>query len=227
MKKLILISSLLILFIISSLSFGDSPYVKITSPSGGWSTKRKVNITGETNVNTKAVTVVYNGIPLRLPVSGGRFARTFIAGPGMNQIYVEAQNETTIAKDSVSFYSNAPSKAMKIVLSWDTDKTDVDLWVIEPTKEKCYYGYKNTKIGGSLDVDVTTGYGPEIYTLAAPTKGAYKIQVKYYSDNGYPQTELKVYVVMYEGTENEIIKEYTAMLTKTGEIVTVDVVNLE
>ena len=105
--------------------------------------------------------------------------------------------------------------------------TDIDLHVIEPTGEECYYGNSQTQIGGSLDVDVTTGYGPEVYTLAAPTQGTYQIKVKYYSDNGYPQSQVIVYVVMYEGTPNEVIKRFETMLTQTDMMVEVDIVTMD
>lgn len=37
--------------------------------------------------------------------------------------------------------------------------TDIDLHVIEPSKEECYYGNRLTQKGGSLSRDFTQGYG--------------------------------------------------------------------
>ncbi|OHD13387.1 MAG: hypothetical protein A2Y34_04915 [Spirochaetes bacterium GWC1_27_15] len=221
-----LIFSLILIFIVSFYSFCED-YLRFVSPNNGWTSNRVVTIKGETSVTSGAVKVVYNGIPLRLPIVNGFFERNFVASPGVNNIYAEIVLENKILKDTITFFSKAPAKALKIVLMWDTDGTDVDLHVVEPSGEECYYGYSSTKIGGSLDVDVTNGYGPEVYTLATPTKGTYKISVHYYSDNGYPQTEVKVYAVLYEGTQNEVVKEFSGMLTKTGEVVLIDVVNLE
>jgi uncharacterized protein YfaP (DUF2135 family) len=218
---------LAVFIFINSAFLYAGDYIRIISPLNGWSSDRIIAIKGQTNINTKAVKVVYNGIPLRLPVIDGVFERNFVASPGLNNIYAEAVSGDKILSDSTAFYSKAPPKALKIVLMWDTDQTDVDLHIIEPTGEECYYSNPSTKIGGSLDVDVTTGYGPEVYTLAAPTKGTYKISVHYYSDNGYPQSEVKVYAVLYEGTSSEIIKEFEGMLTKTDETVYIDAVTLE
>ncbi|CAF2882206.1 unnamed protein product, partial [Rotaria sp. Silwood2] len=39
---------------------------------------------------------------------------------------------------------------LRIVMIWDTNDTDVDLHVIEPTGEECYYSHKNTAIGGMI-----------------------------------------------------------------------------
>ncbi len=224
MKKNLIITLFLILisFIVESLD-----YVKILTPGNGWTTDRIITISGETNVNTDEVRVVFNSIPLRLPVKSGRFSREFIAGPGLNNIYAEVQTRDSYVTDSVAFYSKAPAKAMKIILMWDTDGTDVDLHVVEPTGEECFYGHKETKIGGSLDVDITDGYGPEVYTLATPTKGIYKIMAHYYSDNGYPQSQLTVYVVINEGTLNEKILCFESMLTMTGIVVNIDAVTLD
>ena len=223
MKKIFILINLIFL----SLFVFSVDYVKIISPNNGWTTGRKITISGETNVSTNEVRIVFNSVPLRLPVRGGRFSRDFVAGPGINNIYAEIQTKDTFVKDSVSFYSTAPSKALKIILMWDTDKTDVDLHVIEPTNEECFYDHRETEIGGQLDLDVTDGFGPEVYTLAEPTKGIYKIKVHYYSDNGNPQSQITVYVVMYEGTPNEKIKVFEGMVTRTDVEVYIDSVTLE
>ncbi len=219
MKKLIC------LFLLISTSL-YAQNIKITSPSGGWRSDRIIDISGVTNLDVSFVTVVFNKIPLRLPVSNGRFSRQLVAGPGQNSIMAEAVENGKIYTDSVEFFSNAPPKPLKIILMWDTDGTDVDLHVIEPNGEECYYGHRSTSTGGSLDVDITNGYGPEIYTRSTPLKGNYTIKVHYYSDNGYPQTMLTVYLVVDEGTENERIIKRETMLTKTGMVVEVDTVTI-
>ncbi len=225
MKKLTMLFS--ILFGIICVLPLNADYIRILSPRGGWTDQRVITITGETDVSVDAVQVVYNSIPLRLPVNSGRFSRAFVTAPGLNTIYTEVESKGKVLSDNVSFYAEVPSKAMKIVLMWDTNETDVDLHVYEPGGEECYYGNSKTKIGGSLDVDITNGYGPEVYTLASATKGTYKISAYYYSDRGNPQTQAKVYVVLYEGTPNERIIEFETMLTQTGVEVFIDAVTLE
>lgn len=220
MKKVILIALLLISF----SAFADR--ITITSPTGGWSSKRIITVTGETDLDVDFVTLIFNKIPIRLPVSRGTFKRDLVAGPGENSILAEAVYDGQIYTDSVSFFSKAPAKPLKIILMWDTDGTDIDLHVVEPDGEECYYGYRNTSTGGSLDVDIVDGYGPEIYTRSTPLKGNYTIRVKYYSDNGYPQTMVTVYLVIDEGTERERIIKRETMLTKTGMVVEVDTVSI-
>jgi hypothetical protein len=48
---------------------------------------------------------------------------------------------------------------LRIVLAWDTDMTDMDLWVTEPSGERCSYENNLTRIGGHLSRDLTEGYG--------------------------------------------------------------------
>ncbi len=70
--------------------------------------------------------------------------------------------------------------SVRILLSWDTDQTDMDLWVTEPSGEQCLYSHNRTVIGGRLSRDFTQGYGPEEYCLRRAMPGVYKIQANYY-----------------------------------------------
>ena len=69
---------------------------------------------------------------------------------------------------------------LRIVLSWDSDLTDIDLWVIEPTGNKVFYKEPLSIIGGLLSRDFTLGYGPEEYLLKEPIPGNYKIRARYF-----------------------------------------------
>ena len=66
--------------------------------------------------------------------------------------------------------SGGTENDIKVYLTWDTDHSDVDLWVTNPAGEKVFYSHKNGKFGEALYDDVTTGYGPESFTApkAAP-----------------------------------------------------------
>ena len=55
--------------------------------------------------------------------------------------------------------------AVCVWLGWDTDKTDVDLHVHEPSGDCVYYGHKRGSAGSLLSRDFTQGYGPEVYLL--------------------------------------------------------------
>jgi len=75
------------------------------------------------------------------------------------------------------------SMDIRISMAWDTDMTDIDLHVIEPAGEECYYGKKTTTYGGQLSRDFTQGYGPEEYMCRRAPHGKYKIRAKYFASH--------------------------------------------
>jgi len=69
---------------------------------------------------------------------------------------------------------------IRVVLTWDTDNTDMDLWVTDPDSEKCFYQNKLTRLGGKISNDFTGGYGPEEFMIKKAVHGTYNVQVNYY-----------------------------------------------
>jgi hypothetical protein len=91
------------------------------------------------------------------------------------------------------------SKAdLVITMMWNTDRTDVDLHVIEPTGEECYFEHPRTRMGGRMTRDVTEGFGPEMYTLSEAKTGDYRVLANYFgSDANRTNVRSKVYVTVY------------------------------
>jgi hypothetical protein len=120
-----------------------------------------------------------------------------------------------------------PSKAqsdLRVTISWNTDATDVDLWVIEPDGEKCFYSHAKTKNGGELSQDMTQGYGPERYQIQKAQKGTYRVVVHYYGVNPNllaGETHVNVTVTRFAGTPRETTERHTVILKKHGEEVEV------
>ena len=113
---------------------------------------------------------------------------------------------------------------LRVSISWNSDNTDVDLWVIEPSNEKCFYQNRTTKLGGELTEDVTQGYGPERYVAKKAGKGEYAIVVHYYSANPNliaGETHVNVIVTKFAGTPNEKVERRTVILKKANEQVEV------
>lgn len=71
---------------------------------------------------------------------------------------------------------------IRVVINWNKDDTDIDLWVTDPKNERCYYSNKETEIGGRLSDDFTRGFGPEQFLLKKALKGKYKIQTNFFSE---------------------------------------------
>ncbi|UOB19365.1 VIT domain-containing protein [Abyssalbus ytuae] len=106
---------------------------------------------------------------------------------------------------------------VRVVIDWNHNDTDIDLWVIDPEEEKAYYSNPETKIGGRMSEDLTEGYGPEEFMLKNAIKGNYKVMVDYYSDNVQKisgPTILKVTMFTNYGRSTETKKTITVRLDK-------------
>lgn len=71
---------------------------------------------------------------------------------------------------------------LRVVLSWDADNTDIDLWVVDPAGDKAVYSQPRTRTGGHMSRDFTGGYGPEVFTIRRPLPGTYVVLANYFGD---------------------------------------------
>jgi hypothetical protein len=112
---------------------------------------------------------------------------------------------------------------IKVYLSWDTDKSDVDLWVTNPAGERVYYEHKAGRFGEALYDDVTTGYGPESFTAPHAHPGDYVVQVNYYGAgrSNFSEARGEVVVILDEGKPTESRKVLPYRLFAVGQTVTV------
>ena len=196
------------------------PKIRITSPRGGQTRDRVVSITGEVaGVKSDRLTLVLNGVPLSIPRDGNKFATQQVLAPGWNAIRVRGGSDLRPVEDQVAVFAKVPRKDLRITLTWDTAGTDVDLWVTGPDGEKVNYQHKQGKAGGTLDVDVTNGRGPETYTQARLMSGTYRIQAHYYG-NG-PPTKVEVTVIEGEGTVDERRKTFQGILLRKDDVLEV------
>lgn len=86
----------------------------------------------------------------------------------------------------------------RVVFSWNMMDVDLDLHIIEPNGEECYYAHKKTEIGARFSKDFTRGYGPEQYLLRNNVKGNYEVKCNYFGDqfmaeNGPPTAMIEIY----------------------------------
>lgn len=94
---------------------------------------------------------------------------------------------------------NLPSD-LRVVLTWDADNTDMDLWVTDPDGEKCSYENRLTRQGGAMSRDCTGGYGPEEFMLKKAKPGDYRVEVDYYgSSQQVLSGEITLYVALTTG----------------------------
>lgn len=99
----------------------------------------------------------------------------------LNQIVATAGAPLDTSRIDPRFLKNMPLD-LRVVMTWDADNSDMDLWVTDPNGEKCYYGYPLTYQGGRMSRDFTQGYGPEEFSLRKAKPGKYKIEANYYGN---------------------------------------------
>jgi hypothetical protein len=124
-----------------------------------------------------------------------RFLRRIEAGEIEISVPDYAASRLATLRESV-----APARAdLVAIIEWNTDRTDVDLHVIDPNGEECFYSHKETKIGGKITDDVTSGFGPEMFVLERAIKGDYDVRVKYFSSDAVRvSARTRVLATLYE-----------------------------
>ena len=117
---------------------------------------------------------------------------------------------------------------VRIIMSWDADATDIDLWITEPSGEKVDYSHNRSLIGGRMSRDFTSGYGPEEYSVRKAMKGKYKIQANYYGNHAStlmgPVT-ITIDIYTNYGRKNQAMKRITKRLESKKEIVNLGEIN--
>jgi len=127
-------------------------------------------------------------------------------------------------------YINAMPLDVRITIDWSSNENDIDLWVIDPNGEKCYYKNKRTKMGGKITKDFTRGYGPEEFTLKTAKRGFYSIYVNYYSESRQTITgPVTVYATLTTnyGTKDEKTEKISIQLENDNEKKTLQIGQLE
>jgi tetratricopeptide (TPR) repeat protein len=83
---------------------------------------------------------------------------------------------------------------VRIVADWNRYDANINLQVIDPTREICYYENPKTKQGGQLIQNMLQGYGPEEFTLKNAKKGSYFVMVNYSLKDDLELTTMPTYI---------------------------------
>jgi uncharacterized protein YfaP (DUF2135 family) len=184
------------------------PASSVNTPAGQANTARISGQIKATAKSTEPGRLIVNGVSMPLKIDpAGRFDRPFSFPNGSNS--VEVRNPDGQLRHRTQFLNSSggatPAK-LRVLLAWDSDNTDLDLHLITPDGAHIWYGDRIAPNGAALDVDVTTGYGPEIFAMPAPIKGQYLVYVNYFG-GGYSSDE--------EGQEDAVQALTTAQVTVT------------
>jgi hypothetical protein len=144
-----------------------------------------------------------------------------IAVGEMNSIIARAK-DVDISRIDKRLLENLPVD-VRIVLNWDADNCDMDLWVTCPDGEKCMYSNRFTKTGGMISNDFTGGYGPEEFIIKKGLTGTYKIEVNYYGSTQQKvtgPTTIQVELYTNYGKKSEKQEAITMQLSEKLEVIT-------
>jgi tetratricopeptide (TPR) repeat protein len=111
---------------------------------------------------------------------------------------------------------------VRVVINWDSNDCDLDLWTTDPYGELCMYNHPLTVAGGRISSDFTGGYGPEEFIIKKASKGKYNIQVNYFGNhqqNLYGPATVQAELYTNYGKPNEVKKVITLRLKDNKEVV--------
>jgi Ca-activated chloride channel family protein len=146
-----------------------------------------------------------------------------IALAELNAVIAAAKEKPDTSRMDPRLLKNLPLD-LRVTLSWDADNTDIDLYVIDPSGEKSYFGHRLSAQGGLMSQDSRQGYGPEEFSLKKALPGKYLVQANFY---GHRQqvvagaTTLQLKLQTGFGTPKQAEKISTLRLKGQGSIVTV------
>jgi TonB family protein len=130
----------------------------------------------------------FGGVPRILREDMGLIAAAVIAAEPDRAREVEER----LAKQHAKVSTEASTR---FVMSWETDANDVDFHVHDGKGGHAYFGSPALDSGGKLYADVTTGYGPECFTIPGkPDAFPYRFEANYYARGpmGYGMGKLEV-----------------------------------
>ena len=107
------------------------------------------------------------------------------------------KKEEVLSRLATAGATLATTPSLRFVLVWETDSNDVDFHIHDAAGGHAFYSHKELPSGGALYADVTTGYGPECFTVPLPRErraGPYRLQAHYYSRGpmGYGMGKLSI-----------------------------------
>jgi uncharacterized protein YfaP (DUF2135 family) len=173
--------------------------------------------------NLKPATMVANGVAMPLSVDeSGHYERPYAFGAGSNSLEVRGAHGGVTRRQFYEANAGKVPAKLRIVMSWDTNHTDVDLHVVTPNREHAWYGNRTIPSGGSIDMDATDGYGPEIFATPNLMHGTYLVYANYFGGQSDKViTTVTVTIISHENTPSEKQQTFVVPLRKVGELLQV------
>jgi tetratricopeptide (TPR) repeat protein len=105
--------------------------------------------------------------------------------------------------------------SLRFVLNWETDANDVDFHIYDGQGGHAYYMRPRLGSGGALYADITSGYGPECFTIPGRTRAyPYVLQAHYYARGPMGYGMGKLQVVEHDGSGGLRFAEHPFMIMR-------------
>ncbi|MFT3869265.1 MAG: VIT domain-containing protein [Nibricoccus sp.] len=137
----------------------------------------------------------------------------------LNAIVSTCDAKLDLSKIDRRLLKNLPVTT-RVILTWDANDCDIDLWVTDPNGEVAMYNHPLTYQGGHMSRDFTGGYGPEEFILRTPKPGKYKVQINYFGDrrqNALGPVTAQVRLITHFGTREQKEERITVRLKENKE----------
>jgi len=145
----------------------------------------KVTFFSNTGTVVQATINTTNGSYTASIEQGGHTGRAEVANFVSSTLTVQATAATT---QNFVLSPVTTDKSARFVLTWGTDPADLDLYMVNTiTNAICYFRAKSVELM-KLDVDKTTGRGPETITLAEGATAKYRLMARRYGNAGLMNT---------------------------------------
>ena len=152
----------------------------------------------------------------------GRFPEIELLCIGeVNRIIALSTKPLNLKNFDKQFQKNLPLD-IRVVIDWDSDNCDMDLWVTDPTGEKTYYSNPKSQIGGRISRDFTGGYGPEEFVIKKAMPGNYIVEVDYFGSSRQTisgPTTVQAKLITNFGSKKEKTKEITIRLKQAKDVI--------
>jgi tetratricopeptide (TPR) repeat protein len=139
----------------------------------------------------------------------------------MNTIIARSTQDLDVSTIDPRLIASLPVD-MRVVINWNADNCDIDLWVTDPRGEKCFYSNPLTAAGGRISNDFTQGYGPEEFVIKKAIPGNYVIEANYYGNSSQAlsgPTTIQVQMITNYGRKTQKTKEVTRRLESEKEVI--------
>jgi len=198
--------------------------VRITSVTGEqgpvryFTQERSVTISGTiSDPRANQVFLDLDGAVRPVAVQAGEFHSTVSLIPGINRVVVSPRAqapELLGGSETVQLFAVVPPSDIWSELTWD-GPADIDLHLLDPRGEDCFWNHRVTAQGATLDYDNQEAYGPEHITLFSATPGTYKLQVVYFATRPNVSGKVRWRVNLRLG--NGSVKTYSGILSQQGD----------